>query len=92
MFVNLGACIRDLEPDDAPSIEKCHISFRLERVCPPEYFEAIRSASPEGAPPDFMVALEGCGLPWLEALSTRAGVQALLRSSPTMGLVSKAAP
>jgi hypothetical protein len=81
VFVNLGACIRDLTNNDSPSIRECQISFRLERVCPPTSFEAIRSASPDGGPQELVVALADHGLPWLEGVSTRQGVRKFLQSS-----------
>ena len=91
VFVNLGACIRDLDNNDSPSIQRCQISFRLERLCPPTSFEAIRSASPDGGPQGLVVALEEYGLPWLEGLSTRQGVSKFLQSSlASRGLVTVA--
>jgi hypothetical protein len=47
VYVNLGVCIRDRDVAKRPAINQCHIYFRLERVCPSAYFEAVRGASAE---------------------------------------------
>lgn len=91
LLVNLGVCIQELTAIDSPLIQDCHISFRLERVCPSQYFEAVRSASPGGGREDFIVALERFGIPWLEALATRAGMRDFLQSPvANRGLVTAA--
>jgi hypothetical protein len=92
VYVNLGVCIRDMDVAEKPAINQCHIYFRLERVCPSAYFEAVRSASAEGASQEFVEAFERFGLAWLDSLSTRDGVQGFLRSSPLRrGMITRVA-
>jgi hypothetical protein len=81
VFVDLGICIQTLGSCRKPRVKDCHIHLRLERVCPPEYFESVRTASADGAPAGFVAAFEHFGLPWLESLASRRGVQIFLRSS-----------
>jgi hypothetical protein len=45
LYINLGVYLRDLGPEVTPPEHRCHIRARLERVCPPEYFARVRSAS-----------------------------------------------
>jgi hypothetical protein len=80
IFVNLGVCIVQLRRSASPRINDCHIYLRLERVCPVEYVERIRSASAEEAPEGFVEAFGQWGLPWLESLTSKTGIQAFLKS------------
>jgi hypothetical protein len=81
LYINLGVYMRDLGPEVTPPEYRCHIRARLERVCPPEYFSPVRSASSVDEPSAALLeAIERFGLPWLESLSVRGGIQEFLSS------------
>jgi hypothetical protein len=81
LYINLGVYVRDLGPELTPPEFSCHIRARLERVCPPEWFEAVRSASSLEEPSAALLeAIELFGLAWLDSLSVRPGVQEFLSS------------
>ena len=77
--VNLGVYVRSFGEASAPKENHCHVRARLERVSDREYFESIRRLDVCSAPlPQALDALMTCGVPWLDSLSTRAGLCAFL--------------
>lgn len=93
LHVNLGIYVRELGELAFPREEQCHVRARLERVCPDEFFEPVRSLEASLAPsPQALEALTDHGLVWLDKLSTRAGLCDFLRSEvPFSGFVHVAA-
>ena len=81
LYVNLGVYVRELGEERLPREEQCHIRARLERVCPNELFEPVRSLEASLPPsPQALEALTLHGLEWLDRLSTRAGLCGFLAS------------
>jgi hypothetical protein len=82
LHVNLGVYLRLLGDETAPQEHHCHVRARLERVCPPGFFEAVRSL--ETSSHAFTPALEALmtfGIGWLDALSNKDGLCAFMQTA-----------
>jgi hypothetical protein len=82
LHVNLGVYLRLLGDETTPLEHHCHVRARLERICPPDYFEAARSL--EASSHTFTQAVEALmtfGIAWLDALSNKDGLCAFIKGA-----------
>ena len=81
LHINLGAYFRALGEEAFPLEHSCHVRARLERVCPCEFFEAIRLLQAPSIPtPEALEALSTHAIRWLDFLSTEQGLCEYLAS------------
>jgi hypothetical protein len=86
LHLNLGLYLRLLGDERAPLEHHCHVRARLERICPPDYFEPVRSL--DASSHRFTQALEALmtfGVPWLEALSNKDGLCTFMKAADATG-------